>query len=141
MVQNVDAAFVQKALQEGTPVINVLAMGQYDEKHIPGSMNAPVEGPGFDEAVQRFAPDKMKPVIVHCASATCQSSIKAARKLEAMGYKQVYDYQAGIEDWESKGLELQGKAQPERPARPQRGQERERAERHVGRDEQVPPHM
>jgi 3-mercaptopyruvate sulfurtransferase SseA len=79
--------------------------------------------------VQREVPDKSTPIIVHCSSMECQSSTKAARRLESLGYKEVYDFKAGLQGWQDagNGFESAGKAPgQERPPRPGR----ERSVRH-----------
>ncbi|MFO1532554.1 MAG: rhodanese-like domain-containing protein [Thermoplasmatota archaeon] len=134
MAKDVDAAFVERAQEKGIPVINVLSASAFEQKHIPGSLNAPVEGPGFEEAVERFAPDKIKPVVVHCSGFTCPASVKAGHRLEAMGYREVYEYRGGLEDWERQGKALEPQS-ASRPARPARTQERDR----VSKEERVPP--
>ena len=64
-------------------MINVLPKESFDEAHIPGSKNAPVDDERFIERREREVRDKTRKVIVCCASTYCDASPKAARKLEA----------------------------------------------------------
>ena len=121
MSNYVDAAFTKKHLQDGkTKVINVLARDKYAEKHIPGSINIPEDSPDFVPKVEQFIPDKSTPVIVHCSNMDCQASTKAARKLESLGYKEVYDFKAGLQGWQDAGNEFETPGKPTRAERPPR---------------------
>ncbi|HJQ93970.1 MAG TPA: rhodanese-like domain-containing protein [Candidatus Thermoplasmatota archaeon] len=126
MVNYVDAAFTKKHLQDGrSKVINVLSPEQFAEKRLPGSINVHGELPDFTEQVQRQVPDKSTPIIVHCSSMDCQASTKAARKLETLGYKEVYDFKAGLQGWQEAGNDFETAEGHDRQARPPRpGRER-----------------
>jgi rhodanese-related sulfurtransferase len=105
-------------------IINVLPREEFDERHIPHSINIPLDEPGFEETVRRFVPRLDQRVVVHCSGLSSPCSSEAARRLEAMGYTQVYDYKAGMEGWaiENRPIEAGQASQrtdpPERPARP-----------------------
>src|ERR1051325_2044855 len=104
MVQFLDAAQTRDKMRSGqAKVLNVLSEQQFSEKHLPGSLNVPNDSPDFQQRVQQVLPDKSQPVIVHCSSNECPASTKAARKLEAMGYREVYDFKAGLQGWEDAG--------------------------------------
>ncbi len=45
--------------------------------------------------------DKEKPVIIYCAAGS--RSGKALSQMAQMGFKQVYDYAGGMNDWKAKG--------------------------------------
>jgi rhodanese-related sulfurtransferase len=137
----VDAAYTRKHLDQGDAVINVLATDKYQQKHIPGSINVPLEAPEFERRIQDALPDKGKPVIVHCSGMSCQASTQAARRLEALGYRDVRDFKAGLQGWEEAGQAFESGAQPaapatgtsptpSRPPRPGRERSSHREERH-----------
>jgi rhodanese-related sulfurtransferase len=44
-------------------------------------------------------PDEDRDVIVYCKDADCDASPKAAKRMEQLGYRNVFDYAAGKEDW------------------------------------------
>ena len=87
----------------GIAVINVLGRDAYDEAHIPGSINIPLDREDFVDEVARQIPGKDEPVVVYCASETCQASPKAGRRLEEAGYTRVYDFEDGIKGWQDAG--------------------------------------
>jgi rhodanese-related sulfurtransferase len=150
MANYVDAAFTKKHLQDGrTKVVNVLSAEKFAQKRLPGSINVPEEDPAFLDRVYSAVPDKATPVIVHCSSMDCQASTRAARKLEAHGYKEVYDFKAGLQGWQEAGNPFEtGAASPtasepaaephgaERPPRP--GHERS-SRREEPRTPEAPP--
>ena len=91
-------------------LIETLSLESFTEKHLPGAYNIPEEDEHFEDKVEDINPDKSKPVVVYCANSKCQSSPRAARRLESEGFKYVYDYEGGKEDWQSAGYKLSGRA-------------------------------
>jgi rhodanese-related sulfurtransferase len=64
-----------------------------------------------DELASRLAPDKSAQVVVYCANGPCDNSEKAAKRLAELGYKNVFDYKEGKEDWIGLGFPVvKGKA-------------------------------
>jgi rhodanese-related sulfurtransferase len=88
-------------------IVEALSEDEFREFHLPGAKNAPLDD-GFEETIQQIAPEKSKPVLVYCHDAECQASPKAARKMEELGYQEVYDYEAGKMDWKAAGLPVEG---------------------------------
>lgn len=80
-------------------LINVLAPEHFRKQHIRTSVNAPVEREDFTDLVETIAGDKDRKVVVYCANFDCDASPKAAKNLEDAGFKRVYDYEGGTEDW------------------------------------------
>lgn len=88
-------------------LIETLPEEQFRKKHLPGAHNIPTTDEHFREKMRRTIPDTNTPVVVYCANTECPASVKAAEKLDELGYEKVYDYQAGKQDWEEAGLELE----------------------------------
>jgi rhodanese-related sulfurtransferase len=86
-------------------MVEVLPAEMYKEFHIPGAVNVPL-GKGFDQLIETAVPDKATPVIVYCKDSKCDASPKAAARMEQLGYTQVYDYEAGKDDWRDAGLPI-----------------------------------
>ncbi|HWL92202.1 MAG TPA: rhodanese-like domain-containing protein [Phycisphaerae bacterium] len=95
---------------EDFTLINVLSEQDFDKSHIPDSINIPVSSPDFEEQVERHAESKSADVVVYCASITCDASKKAARRLEAAGFTNVFTYEGGTKGWQEAGLPLEGSA-------------------------------
>jgi rhodanese-related sulfurtransferase len=47
-------------------------------------------------------------VVVYCSDTKCQASTKASRQMDALGYRNVYEYDAGKLDWKEAGLPIEG---------------------------------
>ncbi len=79
-----------------------------DGKRIPGAKTIPYNA--SIENITANLPDKNATVIIYCANAQCPSSRLLAERLLHMGYKNIWRYSAGIQEWEAKGLKVeQGK--------------------------------
>jgi len=84
-------------------LIEALPPQYWKRIHLPGAINVPVDDQ-FEENAQKAVPDKSRTVIVYCANIDCPESRKAAERLDALGYEDVYDYEAGKADWREAGL-------------------------------------
>ena len=84
-------------------LVEVLDPKFYRKFHLPGAINVPL-GDDFDERIQQEVPDKDATVVVYCMDKDCQASPEAARRMDALGYKHVLDYEEGKVDWQEAGL-------------------------------------
>lgn len=96
-----------KSADANVPIINVLGKKSFQQAHIPGSINIPRESANFVMDVAKLTESERSPVIVYCASASCDESEKAAKDLENVGFSKVYDFEGGIEAWKDAGLPLE----------------------------------
>lgn len=87
-------------------LINTLDEEDFGGTHIPGSINLPESQEDFVDQVYERAGSYDKQIVVYCASTRCQSSTRAAQKLEAAGFTHVYDFEAGAEGWKDAGKNL-----------------------------------
>lgn len=87
-------------------VVEVLDEEYFQKFHLPGAQNVPLDD-SFADKIREVAPEKDAPVLVYCLDAECQASSKAAKKLESLGYTNVYDYEAGKVDWKEAGLPVE----------------------------------
>lgn len=90
--------------RSGYALINVLSPEQHAQRHIPQSINIPVDE--INEVEKRFAKDKE--IIVYCPSPDCDASPEAAKVLAAKGFNHVLDYKGGLSDWQKAGNEIAG---------------------------------
>ena len=91
---------------EGYALVNVLGSEQYQQQHIPGSINIPHER--MEEFERHF--DREKKILVYCASPDCSASQEAAQTLARSGFQHVYDYEGGMSDWREAGNSVEGAA-------------------------------
>jgi rhodanese-related sulfurtransferase len=89
------------------PVVNVLNESDFNKAHIPRSKNIPFTSEGFVESIEKELESKDDPVIVYCASKSCDLSPRAAQKLEKAGFTKVYDYEGGMQAWKDAGLPIE----------------------------------
>jgi rhodanese-related sulfurtransferase len=85
-------------------VAEILGPQHFTSGHLPGAINLPLEG--FGENAVRALPNKSADIVVYCASATCQNSDIAARKLQALGYVNVRVFKGGKAAWQDAGHAL-----------------------------------
>lgn len=57
-----------------------------------------------EEALAKISADKNAPIVFYCTNEECSASAKAAHKAAELGYKNIFKYKAGIEDWKKRGL-------------------------------------
>lgn len=84
-------------------LVNTLDKEHFDETKISGAVNIPQDDEQFVQQVAKQAGSKDQPVVVYCASMECNSSTKAAEKLEQGGFTNVYDFEAGAKGWKETG--------------------------------------
>lgn len=93
---------VQRLLEDGTQLVEVLPDHEYAEEHLPGALHLPLKR--LDANGARALLDVARPVIVYCWDALCDMSPRAGWRLERLGFSPVYDYAAGKVDWMAAGL-------------------------------------
>lgn len=99
-MQTIDRQTLKKKIASGADftLIEVLPQTAFEDSHLPGAINIPLNADDFDERVAAAA-GKDDEIVVYCQNTHCDASPKAARKLEALGYTRVFDYEAGKDDW------------------------------------------
>ncbi|NVB84199.1 MAG: rhodanese-like domain-containing protein [Kofleriaceae bacterium] len=83
-------------------LLEALPEKYYTDGHLPGARWFPHDR--AKELATVAVPRKDAPVVVYCASATCQNSHVAAKALTDLGYTDVQVYAGGKADWEAAGL-------------------------------------
>ena len=99
--------FGSKEEKPGLLVINVLDKEQYDDCHIPGSIQVDMM------KVQKYVSSypKTTKIVVYCSNYACTASPYIAKKLKKDGFEQVWDYEAGMAGWFQEKLPVNGPAQ------------------------------
>ena len=87
---------------EGVVVVETLGPAYYEDAHLPGAINIPHTE--VDELAPTLLPGKAAQVVVYCSNRACQNSPQTTRRLEVLGYGNVYDYEEGKQDWIEAGL-------------------------------------
>lgn len=89
-----------KGNKKNFTLVNTLSAAAFEKSKIPGAVNIPLESSDFATRVEQQAGGKANPVVVYCASQACNSSEKAAKKLEAAGFTDVSRYTGGAAAWQ-----------------------------------------
>jgi rhodanese-related sulfurtransferase len=89
-------------------LVEALPPRYYEDAHLPGAINIPHDR--VDELAPTFLPDKGAEIVVYCSNKACQNSSQAARRLAALGYENVRDYEEGKQDWIQAGLPTESDA-------------------------------
>jgi rhodanese-related sulfurtransferase len=92
---------------ENVTLVNTLAADSFEKTRIPGAVNIPLDSSDFTTRVEQEAGGKDKPIVVYCASQQCNSSEKAAKKLEDAGFTAVSRYTGGAAAWQKEAEEVQ----------------------------------
>lgn len=94
------------ALEHRGLVIDARPALIYGLGHVPGAIN--LSRIDFDADYRRLGPTlgarKADPVAVYCSGADCQDSQLVAKALQALGFKRLFVYTEGWEEWTQTGL-------------------------------------
>ena len=109
-VKKITREGLKAKLDRGEEVVLIETLGPkyYEDAHLPGAINIPHTE--VDELAPTMLPDKSAEVVVYCSNRACRNSPQAARRLDALGYENVYDYEEGKQDWIEAGLPTESAA-------------------------------
>ena len=86
--------------------IDARAPAFYQAGHVPGALNVPRED--FEHGYTRVRPllesAKETSIIVYCSDADCPDGELVAGALSRLGYRQLFVYKEGWEEWSRAGL-------------------------------------
>ncbi len=104
MIQNRDKPVV---------IVDVRSEGAYRKEHIQGALSLTMEE--LEKYPMKRPLDKDAVIVTYDNDCQNQFSAKAARKLESLGFRNVYDFQAGFDNYKQGALPTQGeeRANPE----------------------------
>ncbi|MBX3255062.1 MAG: thioredoxin fold domain-containing protein [Chitinophagaceae bacterium] len=96
--QRVASGVFKKALDSiaDKQVIDVRTSGEFKEGYIPGAKNINIYDADFLEQISGL--DKNIPILVYCKGGA--RSADAARQMQKMGFKNIYELEGGIMSWE-----------------------------------------
>jgi rhodanese-related sulfurtransferase len=101
-MKTIEANELHALLQENEDVllVNTLPADSFEKTRISGAVNIPLDDEDFTTRVEKEAGGKDRPVVVYCASQECNSSEKAAAKLQNAGFTAVTDFAGGFKAWQ-----------------------------------------
>ncbi len=87
-----------------TVLIEVLKPEEFRKEHIRGAINIPLRNVAT-EANDRF--EKDREIVVYCSDSECTASPTAGKKLEEIGFTNVYHYKGGKKAWKDSGFPME----------------------------------
>ncbi|MCW8799328.1 MAG: rhodanese-like domain-containing protein [Desulfobacter sp.] len=98
---------VKRLVESGTIIVLDVRWPEiYDQGHIPGALNFPLDD--FEED-RRVLLSKITPedeILVYCSGVTCHDSHTFAIRLVEMGFAHVAVYAGGFAEWEEMGFDV-----------------------------------
>ncbi|MEN2400452.1 thioredoxin domain-containing protein [Flavobacterium sp. MC2016-06] len=85
---------------QNAQILDVRTPEEFELQHLDNAANVNWNSEDFTAKVSSY--DKSKPVFVYCLSGG--RSLKAAQKLNELGFETVYDMEGGILKWNNEGL-------------------------------------
>src|SRR5512135_1819203 len=85
-------------------LIDARTREEYQEAHIDNALSIPEKS--FEESSSLLPADKNSLMVFYCNGVKCGKSKKAAKKADAMGYKNILIYAEGFPVWEEKGNKI-----------------------------------
>ena len=80
-------------------ILDVRSKAEFEKGRIPGATNIDINSARFAEAVGAL--DKSKTYLVNCAVG--MRSAKACKKMETMGFTNLFDFAPGFDGWKKAG--------------------------------------
>lgn len=113
MDQTIDTAALRRRLEDGgVQLVEVLPAGDYDEEHLEGASNLPLEELDED-ALGRTALDPAAPTVVYGFDSEDDRGHRAAARLRALGFTDVVTYVPGKAGWLADDLPAGGRRKRE----------------------------
>ncbi len=97
---------LQAKEKDRVALVDVRPVAKHEAGHIPGSINIAL--PDIVEGDRRLGNAKV--IVVYGSGYQDYLSPAAAKRLMALGYKNVHDYRGGVELWQDDGGKLVGNA-------------------------------
>lgn len=100
VIREVDPAAAEKLLSDSKAIVlDVRTPKEFREGHIKGATNLNFNARSFEQELATF--DKSRPYLVHCAVGGRSS--KAVKKMEQLGFTNIYHLESGMKGWEKAG--------------------------------------
>jgi rhodanese-related sulfurtransferase len=107
--REIDAETLKAVLDADMAVlVDARTRENYLKGHIPGAISLPISE--FNRAYDRTSSllVKDKSIIIYCTGGHCLDSSLLAKELTKKGYREIFVYKGGIEEWQALGNPVQG---------------------------------
>ena len=104
LVRNISREELKARLDRGDNIKLVMSMNewQFQAEHIPGSIWV-----ADKERAERLLNPEDE-IVTYCSDQACSASRMAAQLMEKAGYKHVWHYEGGLQDWTAAGYPVEG---------------------------------
>lgn len=95
--------------QGETLFLDVRRPEEFAELHIPRALNVPEEILEDDRALEKtglLGLPRERQILVYCSTRRCDASLRAARRLRALGFVRVFAFLGGFQAWDEAGYEV-----------------------------------
>ena len=96
---------VAKLESDAVRLLDAQGPGWFEREHLPQAIHGRIDDP--EATVAALGHDLDAEIVVYCSSSTCTGSALAATLLEGRGYRNVFRYTAGKQDWIDAGLPIE----------------------------------
>jgi rhodanese-related sulfurtransferase len=106
-METIDARALHERLERGDAIVLLDARRteEYEREHLPGALGAMSDH--IIEWAPSLVPDKDAEVVTYCRSVECRRRLRAAERLEGLGYANVTQFAGGVEEWVAAGYPLE----------------------------------
>ncbi len=107
MFNNISREAIKDTIDRREAVILVEALPEkyFNEVHLPSAIQ--INFNEVDVKAPKLLPDKSSKIIVYCSNISCPNSGKVAARLTQLGYKNVFKYAEGKQDWIEAGFPIE----------------------------------
>ena len=103
-VKTRNLAQASEIFQKGQALfVDARSAEEYAELHIPGAVNLSRERLDQEGARAVAGIPTDRELVVYCGLSSCEASLKAAEKLQELGYKQIMVFMGGFRAWDEAG--------------------------------------
>ena len=97
-VKDITVAKLERKISKDIQLVDVRTPKEFKEGHIGNAVNIDVNSPDFIANLQQL--NKNKKVYVYCR--TGKRSAMAAKKMDSLGFKKIYNLPVGIVGWDKR---------------------------------------
>ena len=90
-----------------TPDLVIIDARKTSDRDAAGWIEGSVGLPDYDtnaESLAKHVPSKTAPVLFYCNGVKCGRSVKSSKQAVSLGYKNIYWFRGGWEEWTQKGM-------------------------------------
>ncbi|WP_455200603.1 rhodanese-like domain-containing protein [Kaarinaea lacus] len=90
-----------------TPDLVIIDARKASDRDAAGWIEGSVGLPDYDtdkDSLAKHIPSKTSPVLFYCNGVKCGRSVKSSKQAVSLGYKNIYWFRGGWEEWTEKGM-------------------------------------